>query len=176
MKSRPNLWPFGIITAFALFIAGTASLIVLACANRTDLVSADYYEQEIKFQGQMERVRRTQALGMPSRITYNAAAGRIVISVPGLQTTGSVSGRIQLYRPSAAGLDKSMRFSPDSQGFQSVDATKLAPGLWKVRVHWIVEHEEYFAEETLIIGNHAQVNPGAMQAVVVHPFQVATSK
>ena len=43
MKNSRNLWPLGIIVTFSLFFAGTVSLVVMACSQKTDLVSADYY-------------------------------------------------------------------------------------------------------------------------------------
>jgi len=51
MKTSRNLWPLGILLAFGLFFAGTIGLVVMACSHKMDLVSADYYEREIKFAG-----------------------------------------------------------------------------------------------------------------------------
>ena len=41
MKTPRNLWPTGIIVTFVLFFAGTIGLVVMACSQRADLVSAD---------------------------------------------------------------------------------------------------------------------------------------
>jgi len=151
MKPTRNLWPFGILSAFALFIAGTAGLIVLACSHKVDLVSADYYEQEIRFQSQLDRLDRTHKLEQQACVSYDASAQRITISVPVQQAVHSISGQVQLYRPSAAGLDRHVKLAPDSRGFQSVDAAKLLPGLWKVRVLWTVENKEYFIDQSVIV-------------------------
>ena len=56
-----------------LFIAGTAGLIVMACSQKTDLVSADYYEKELKFQGQIDRVERTRRAASQASVAYDAA-------------------------------------------------------------------------------------------------------
>ena len=45
MQTNRNLWPIGIVVVCALFVAGTVGLIVMACSQKVDLVSKDYYEQ-----------------------------------------------------------------------------------------------------------------------------------
>ena len=152
MNQPRSLWPYAIISAFAIFIAGTIGLIVLACSHKTDLVSADYYEQEIKFQNRLDQLRRTKELNT-GVVVYDASKQQITISLPGGQSHRAVSGRVQLYRPSAAGLDRQMALVPDSAGVQIVEARDLLPGLWKVRVSWTVGDNDYFADEKIVIAS-----------------------
>src|SRR5215831_167193 len=100
MKPTRNLWPYGIGLAFAIFGLGTASLVVMACSQKVDLVSSDYYEQELKFQGQIDRARRTGSLGVEACVAYDRLKKAITISLPARQVEPSLTGRIQLYRPS----------------------------------------------------------------------------
>jgi hypothetical protein len=67
-------------------------------------------------------------------------------------------GRIQLYRPSAMGLDRELPLQFDADGVQILDATGLIPGLWKVRVQWTVENKEFFADQKVIIGAKARAD------------------
>jgi nitrogen fixation protein FixH len=154
MKSTKNprsLWPYGIIVAFAIFICGTIGLIVLACSHRTDLVSANYYEQEIKFQNRLDQLRRTAQLNVAGTVAYDAGKQQIKISLPTDQSRQAVSGRVQLYRPSAAGLDRQVALTPDREGVQIVEAKDLRPGLWKVRVSWTVGDNDYFIDQKIVI-------------------------
>lgn len=146
-----SLWPYGIIAAFAIFISGTVALIVLACTHRTDLVSADYYEQEIKFQNHLDRLRRTKELDVTGAVAYDSAKQRITISLPSEQIRQAVSGRVELYRPSAAGLDRQIALTPDRNGVQVVETRDLRPGLWKVRVSWSVGENDYFMDQRIVI-------------------------
>ncbi len=154
-KLSTNFWPLGIVLAFALFIVGTALLIVLAFSQKSDLVSADYYEREIRFQSQIDRVERTRALGSEVAIEYDANSRRIRIAVPAEHAHGVLAGQIELYRPSAARLDRKVKLEPDVAGVQSLDASMLSPGLWKVRVSWTVEQRDYFFDRDLVIGSRA---------------------
>src|SRR5947207_839195 len=59
-KPRRNPWPIAIIAYFAVFISFIVTFIVWASHQRVDLVRADYYEAEIKFQQQIDRVERSR--------------------------------------------------------------------------------------------------------------------
>lgn len=165
MKQPRNLWPWGIILVFVLFISGTISLVVMACSQKMDLVSADYYEQEIKFQRQIDQIERTRRWVKEASVTYDSVTSRIRIALPrtaaasgpqagaplGKVSVG-IAGQIDLYRPSAAGLDRRLRLELDRDGIQYVDASKLRHGLWKVRVSWNADNTDYFLDESVLVG------------------------
>lgn len=153
MKSSRNFWPAGIIVTFALFFAGTVGLVVMACSQKVDLVSADYYEQELKFQGRIDRVEQTQRTASHAAIAYDAASHYITVSLPPEQARLTVWGSIELYRPSAAKMDRAVRLAPDWDCNQRLDASGLAPGLWRVRVSWTAEKENYYLEQKVVVGS-----------------------
>jgi hypothetical protein len=146
MNPSRNLWPLGIILTFVVFIGGTIGLVVMACMHSTELVNANYYDQEIKYQVRIDSQARAQQAG--ANVSYDKAAHHIVISLP---STKSVTGQIQLYRPSAAGLDKEFKLEPGANGIQTLDAASLQPGLWKIRVSWNSEGHDYFLDQKIII-------------------------
>ena len=150
-----NLWPVGIIVAFAIFIAGTAGLIVMAWSQKSDLVSRDYYEQELKFQSQIERLDRARDLGAQASVTYDVAQQRIILSLPVEHALRKAKGRIHLYRPSAARLDRQLKLELNSAGVQDLDASELRPGLWRVRVFWTMGNQEFYLDRSVVIGSKA---------------------
>ena len=153
MKPARNLWPLGIITTLVVFFAGTVGLIVMACSQKVDLVSADYYENELKFQGRIDQVERTRSAVTQASVAYDAALKCITISLPADQARRDISGHIDLYRPSAAGMDRTVKLAPDAHGVQRLDAAGLAPGLWKVRVSWTVEKQDYYLDQKVVVGS-----------------------
>jgi nitrogen fixation protein FixH len=151
MKFPFNPWPLGVVLAFAVFVAGTASLVVLACSHRSDLVRADYYSQEIRHQEQMDRVERTRRAAPEVRVAYQPTRQSVEISLPAAHARSTPNGRIHLYRPSAASLDRTIPLELDAAGCQSLDAAGLAPGLWRVQIAWTVAGEEYYHDQKLIV-------------------------
>lgn len=154
-RSRRNLWPLGILLAFVLFVGGTVSLIVMASLHSEELVSADYYEQELRYQQQMERQDRAQALPDQARVAYDAPTQTITITLPLLQASQHPTGTIQLYRPSAAGQDRKLDLELDAAGRQILSARELSPGLWRVRVNWTCEGQDYAAEQKVVLKRDA---------------------
>ena len=149
-----NFWPIGISAAFVVFIAGTAGLIVLSTRNNVELVSPDYYEQELRFQNQINRRERTQALQEQVRVAYDAAQHVLTLALPVTHATAHATGEIQLYRPSSAGLDRRIALRLDAHGHQTLDVRALDGGFWRVRVTWRVGQEDFAFEEKVVIGQH----------------------
>lgn len=149
MTPKRNLWPYGIIAVFALFIPATAGLVLLAVTHKEDLVSANYYDQEIRYQSQIDRLERTRQLGAQASVAYDAARRRICISLPAAHARRRPTGKVELYRPAEAGLDQHLELATDANGAQSIDATPLRPGLWKVRVAWTVDGKDYLLDQSV---------------------------
>ena len=158
MKPEKSLWPLGITLGFVLFAAGIATMVVIACTHKADLIRPDYYDQEIRYQTQLDRLNRTAQLSDQLKVNYSEATRRIIISLPAVHASQAPEGRIQLYRPSASGLDREFALKLDAAGAQFVDATGLMPGLWKVRVQWTVRNQEFFADRKIIVGDRKHAN------------------
>jgi hypothetical protein len=153
MKTTRSLWPLGITLAFVFFALGIAALVVIACTHKVDLIRADYYDQEIRYQTQLDRLNRTAKLSENVKIAYDDATRLLTISLPRIHAGPDTVGRIEFYRPSATNLDRELKLELDANGLQTVDAAALIPGLWKVRVHWTVRDEEFFADQKIIVEN-----------------------
>ena len=151
MKTTRSLWPWGITLAFVLFALGIATMVVIACTHKVDLIRADYYDQEIKYQTQLDRLNRTARLSDAVKIAYDGSTRFLTISLPPTHAGPDTVGRIEFYRPSATNLDRELKLELDANGVQTLDTTALLPGLWKVRVHWTFRNEEYFADQKIVV-------------------------
>ena len=149
MKTTRNLWPYGIIAAFVVFLSGTAGLIVIAATHPQSLVSGNYYEQEIKYQARIDGAARAKQSG--ATVNFDAAARRMAISLPAALAGRDLSGQIEFYRPSAAGLDRQIKLQPDAVGRQSLDLAGLPEGPWEIRVSWNAGGQEYFLDRKIVI-------------------------
>ena len=144
-----NPWPVAITAFFAVAICGCITFVIFCSRHPADLVRADYYEQEVRYQQRMEGLQRTKDQAPRSSVSYDQPARTIVVSLGAMPT--AVSGSIELYRPSAASFDRTLKLQPDPTGVQKIDATTLTPGLWKVRVSWVIDKMEYLLEQQVVI-------------------------
>ena len=149
--SRPNPWPRAIIAFFVVFISCTVGLIVFASRQNEDLVRADYYDQELAYQKQIDLVKRTQPIAGDLSVQYDTVAEAVTIALPAGQIGKQSFGKIDLYRTSDARLDREIPIGVDGQGVQRVNTKNLAAGLWKMRIQWGVDGVDYFVEKKLEI-------------------------
>jgi hypothetical protein len=149
MKPGKNLWPLGIIITFALFFTGMAVVVVIAATHRDSLVNPAYYEQELKFQEQIDGAARAQAAG--ATIVYDAATGKIVVALPVAQLTRKFSGTVTFYRANDPKLDREILLEPKHDGTQTINVSQFAAGPWRVRAAWTADGKTYFIEEKFVV-------------------------
>jgi hypothetical protein len=147
-----NPWPYSIIAFFVVAIIGAVAFIIFCNRHGTELVTVDYYEQELRHQQRMESVARTAQLQGTLSVTFDDAAKRVTVQLPKDHALLKPAGQIHFYRPSAAGLDRKFVLEVNARGEQSLDARELIAGLWRVRVTWTIGEAEFFADEPLVIG------------------------
>lgn len=149
MKTTRNLWPWGVFAAFTLFFVGMTSVVVIAATHRDSLVSPNYYEQELKFQGRLDAAALAKKSGASVRL--DDATGKILATVPLEQLKQKLTGKISFYRPNAPELDHEIPFAPGADGTQSCDTAGLAAGSWHVRVSWNAGGQDYYLEERITL-------------------------
>ena len=149
MKANRNLWPLGIFVTFTLFFAGMASVVAIAVTHRDHLVNDNYYEQELKFQSQIDAAARARDLG--AMIQFDAVADRLVVTVPVVQLAQKISGTVTLYRANDPKLDREFQLAPKADGTQTLDVSKLAAGPWRVRTAWLADGQNFFLEEKFTV-------------------------
>ncbi|MEY4918287.1 MAG: hypothetical protein RL616_2200 [Verrucomicrobiota bacterium] len=149
MKTKFNLWPLGIVLVFVVFIGGMATAVVIASTHRDPLVTQNYYEDELKFQSQIDGLARAGKVG--AAITYEAAPGRVTLSLPTVQLGQTFSGTLELYSSVDPKADREFRLEPRADGTQTLDVSKLAAGSWTVRAKWNAAGETYFLEQKIKI-------------------------
>ncbi len=145
-----NPWPAGLVLFFILFTAYIVGFVIFASRQKMDLVREDYYDQEIRFQQQIDRVQRTAPVLAAAGIDYDRARGMVTVSLPSL-SRDVVTGAVSFYRPSDASMDNNVQLGLDPAGRQSISVRSLRTGFWKVRIQWKSAGQEYFFEKPIVI-------------------------
>lgn len=145
-----NYWPLGIVTAFALFVVGMASVVVIASTHRDHLVNDNYYEQELQFQTRIDGLARAQSAG--ATIRYDAVGGRIEVHLPVAPAPQTISGKLVLHRADDPKADCEFPFASKPAGLQIFDVSKCAIGPWLVSAAWTDAGKDFFLEQKIVIG------------------------
>jgi nitrogen fixation protein FixH len=147
-----NPWPLAIIGYFACAIAFLSCFIAWSLRQREDLVSSDYYEREVRYQSHLDAVQRSLSLSSNNVVSIDPATQAVIVRVPAGVSQDGV-GRVHFYRPSDARLDWEAPLNLDAQGTQAFGLQRLRDGLWKVRVHWRAHGQDYYFDQTVVIGS-----------------------
>ncbi len=148
MKFKFN-WGTGIILSIIIFMSVTISTAVYMMNQDVSLVSENYYDQAIKYQEQIDRIKRTNKLDEENILLFD---GKILkITIPTNFLTKNISGEIHFYRPSDNERDIRIPLRADSLGLQVIPMGNLQDGLWKVKVNWLSGQDQYFVEKRIFI-------------------------
>ena len=145
-----NPWPVGLVVFFIVFASYIVGFVIFASRQKMDLVRADYYDQEIRFQKQIDRVQRSAPILADADINYDRAGDVMTVRLPSVKDE-LIGGTVSFYRPSDAALDNSVELGLDPAGQQSMSVRSLCAGLWKVRVQWKMSGQEYYFEKPIVI-------------------------
>lgn len=142
-------WGIKVIVMYGLFAAGILLMVFISMGKNVDLVSDNYYEREIKYQNQIEILRKSAEIN--NKIETELNGNEILIKYNDSELKGRITGEIVFYRPSDAKKDFKIGINPGVNGIQSVAADNLDRGQWKIRFDIIQNNEKYFAEKTVFI-------------------------
>ncbi|MEZ0487288.1 FixH family protein [Fibrella aquatica] len=134
-------WGKSIVLVFIVFAGFIGSLVYLMTRERIDLVRKDYYQDEITYQKQIDRVARTARTGNDSALTLDPERQQIALNLP----AGWEKGTLTFYRPSDSLKDRTIRLVSNQR---AVSTAGLVPGIWRAQLSWSVGGEEYYYEET----------------------------
>lgn len=123
-------------------------MVAISISNSTDLVSENYYEQEIKYQERIDML--SNSISLNENITVETDNENVVIRL----NNGNVKdleGKIHFYRTSDAAKDFEVNFIPSEQGILKVPSEKLDKGIWKIKMFLSDKNQNYFVEKSIFI-------------------------
>ena len=142
-------WGKGILISIIVFLAGTAFMMVIAFNSPADLVVKNYYEKGVKYQEQIDRINRTNALSEQADVKFTGTG--LLIKIPKMFSPGKLKGEVFFYRPSSAEGDWKVPLSVDSSGAALISTAGLEKGFWKVELSWSADNKDYFKETSFTI-------------------------
>jgi nitrogen fixation protein FixH len=141
-------WGHGIATFFVIFVAIMLSVLFYSRTKTEDLVTENYYDEELKYQDRIDEIHQAAALG---ELLIEKQDGALKIALPDtLLQKGMAKGRAHLYRPSDARLDLIAEFNPSDSGKVSFPLDKIAGGMFTLKVYaTATDSTKYYWEKAL---------------------------
>jgi len=138
-------WGVRIIIIYSSFVVFMLTMVYMCTRQHFDLVSADYYAQELKYQQVIDGTNNTRDLN--EKVVIDQTSGVITITLPASNRTIE-SGDILFYRPSNSSSDFTI---PVTSNTIQVSKGKMHAGLYKIKINWSVDKKIFYDEQSLII-------------------------
>lgn len=142
-------WGYRVTILYLGFAALIIYFVTRSVNEKVDLVTPDYYAQELKYQDKIESISRTNELTTSMVIEYNDAGLNVMF--PTDFKGKKIEGSIHLFRPSDNTKDVSIDIAPDGNLNQNIPTDALTKGLYRVKVDYTVEGASYYSEKQIVI-------------------------
>ena len=138
-------WGKSIALFYGVFVVSILAVVAFSFTQDVNLVTEDYYQQELVYEDQINRLKNTETLAEKPTITLKGLYVELVFPKE-LNPKGS----ILFFRPSDSHKDKRVAISLGAEGSQQIDFSTEQAGLWKAKLTWKLGENEYYQEFVIV--------------------------
>lgn len=142
-------WGTKIAATYIIFVVGVLIMVFIFMNQDVHLVTENYYSKELEFQNHIDKINRTNQLEEQLQIINQTSAIKFIF--PKQFDYKTIKGSINFYRPSDPSKDLTIKIAPDSFNTQLVITEKLNKGIWKVKVDWLANNNNYYNEKIIMV-------------------------
>lgn len=140
-------WGKWIIVSFVLFAAFIGILVVICVRQDISLVSKNYYQEELAYQQQIDRMNNTARLEEKPTIAITGQTLEIQFS----QFNNLEEGEVKVFRPSDLRFDKQFILHTSRETTQRFDISSFPKGMYRVKMYWSMKDKKYYVEQVIIL-------------------------
>jgi hypothetical protein len=143
-------WGHGISLFLLIFISATLYVVYQIASDPIydhELVSPKYYEEELKYQDEIDLVENAKALKENVRIQVNLKSVTIIFPVE--FKPESISGEVKMIRPSKKILDFTHKIELSDSNILEIKDEKLIKGMWNMKVYWSANGTNYLYKKKI---------------------------
>ena len=142
-------WGHKLMLGFFLFAGMIAYLVYQSMHTRYDLVSKEYYKDELQYQQIIDGTN--QANRLSSRPAVSQTDNTIVIRLPHEMKQATVTGNIWFYCADNAQKDKKLPLQVNTDAVQTINSRQFSSGNYTVKINWEANGVKYYAETPVTI-------------------------
>ena len=139
-------WGTKIAVFYISFVLFIIVMVVMAFGEKYELVTEDYYQQEIEFQDKIDRSANANSL--EDKLKIDLKDGHVVLNFP--SSNGITKGKINFFRPSDETADFEELIQLEDN-MHKVTLASFKKGKYLVKTSWENNNQKYFQEDIIII-------------------------
>ena len=141
-------WGWKIAILYGGFMIIILSLVIGSTRQSFDLVSADYYGEEIAYQKVIDAGKNQASLSQP--ISIHANAKTVSIDFPAEFKDKALSGNVQFYSPVNSKWDKKFALTKEGNTV-NIDRSQLRNTRYTLKISCKVDGKDYYQESELYL-------------------------
>ena len=143
-------WGTGIVIAFIAFISFIMYFVINMNINKKydfDLVTEDYYKQELEFQHDIDK--ESNAKSLVENINWKKTKEGLLLDFPKAFKPENITGKVFLYRPSNKQFDFETTISLSNHNLLIPDK-RLLDGRWNIKVDWQYKGKSFLYKKEIV--------------------------
>ena len=141
-------WGNKLILVFILFAVLMSVLVYKSVNTRYDLVSKDYYKDELRYQDKIDGMANAANV---SDVTVSQDSNNVIVDFPKELNGYKTEGEAWFYCATDDVKDKKIVLQVDSNGRQTFPKNQLSKTNYLLKLSWKIGNSNYFAEKSVII-------------------------
>jgi hypothetical protein len=138
-------WGKGITISFVTFAVFIGSLVAVCVRQDINLVSKDYYNEELKYQDQIDQLNNAAALTAKPSVLVHAGLLELRMGV----ISNFEDGVLVLTRPSDVQYDAKFSFNAAGDSVRMFDLSGLPAGRYNTTLRWKMNGREFLIRESI---------------------------
>lgn len=139
---------YKIAIVYTLFALGMVGILVMSMQFDHELVTENYYENELNYQGRKDAFHNMETA--PFKVFITQMDGEVLVSFDGLTANQQASGTLSFYKPDKADYDEEHPIQLNADGRMRV-APKAPQGRLKVALRFTVDKTDYYVHKEIIL-------------------------
>jgi hypothetical protein len=141
-------WGYKIAAVYITFVVGMMYLVIRSSQQEVDLVTPDYYAQELKYQDRIDELNRAAALS--TSVQCSIEQDVITVAFPPEFSEKKITGQVLVYCAADKGNDINSNISVNN-GQAKINVPEKNSGMHEVQVSWESEGVKYYSAKTIFI-------------------------
>ena len=142
-------WGHKLVIVFILFGTLIGYLVYRSVTTNFDLVSKEYYKDELAYQQVIDGTKRAGELS--SAVAVVQENDSLIIRFPEEMKSGSINGQAWFYYAPDMRRDRKLQLETDGETEVKFNRSIFIPGNYTVKISWENNGEQYYSEQKVTI-------------------------
>ncbi len=136
-----------VVVAFVFFGLFIGTLVVISVREDVNLVSKDYYQEELNHQDKIIRQQNANQLEEKPQLSFENNAVKLLFPF----SSSIEKGELRVMRPSDDRLDQRFELNAMEGDSQLFPLKVWEKGLYRVSLSWSMEGKDYYFEKVMVL-------------------------